>query len=77
MEAHGAYQLQRVRPLRELLLALPDDLRNFELDEGMGIRAKLVFEPLAARARAECAILDDLAKRLVGGEACVALDGAG
>jgi hypothetical protein len=43
----------------------------------MGIRAKLVFEPLAARARAECAILDDLAKRLVGGEACVALDGAG
>jgi hypothetical protein len=39
LESLGSYQLHRVRPLAEVLLGLPDDLRRFELTQGMGVRA--------------------------------------
>jgi hypothetical protein len=64
MEARDSYQLHRVKPLGELLLALPEDLRDFELREGMALRAHLLFEPLAERARAELALLERLERKL-------------
>ncbi|MFP2905625.1 hypothetical protein ACLESD_11320 [Pyxidicoccus sp. 3LFB2] len=64
VEARGSYQLHRVKPLGELLLALPEDLRDFELQQGMALRAHLLFEPLAERARAEVALLERLERKL-------------
>jgi hypothetical protein len=58
MEARGSYQLHRVRPLRDVYRALPDDVRRFELETGLALRVRLLFEPLAARARAELTALD-------------------
>jgi hypothetical protein len=63
-ESLGSYQLHRVRPLAEVLLALPEDLRRFELAEGMGVRARLLFAPLAERARAELVLLERLEQHL-------------
>jgi hypothetical protein len=68
LEAAGSYQLHRVRPLGEVLLALPEDLRQFELTEGMGLRSRLLFAPLAERARAEHAVLAKLEARLTAGK---------
>jgi hypothetical protein len=64
LEALGSYQLHRVRPLGELLLGLPEDLRRFELTRGMGMRARLLFAPLAERARAEQVLLEKLEQHL-------------
>ena len=64
MERLGAYQLHRVRPLGELLLGLPVDLRRFEVNEGMALRSRLLFAPLAERARAEVALLERLTQQL-------------
>ena len=60
LETLGSYQLHRVRTLREVLMALPEDIRRFELTRGMSLRASVLFEPLAERARAELAILEAL-----------------
>ncbi len=68
LEALGSYQLHRVRPLAEVLLGLPEDLRRFELTEGMGVRARLLFAPLAERARAELALLERLEQHLTSRE---------
>lgn len=64
LESLGSYQLHRVRPLAELLLGLPDDLRRFELTKGLGLRSRLLFAPLAERARAELALLERLEQHL-------------
>ncbi|OJT26807.1 hypothetical protein BO221_01925 [Archangium sp. Cb G35] len=64
LESLGSYQLHRVRPLAELLLGLPDDLRRFELTEGIGMRSRLLFAPLAERSRAELALLERLEQHL-------------
>lgn len=64
LESLGSYQLHRVRPLAELLLGLPDDLRRFELEKGIGVRTRLLFAPLAERARAELALLERLEQHL-------------
>jgi hypothetical protein len=63
IEAGGAYQLHHVRPFAELTASLPDDVRAFELGPAMEARARLLFEPLAAAARAELAIWSDLVAR--------------
>jgi hypothetical protein len=60
----GSYQLDRVRPLSELMSSLPEDLVDTELDRGIARRIALLFEPLSARARAEESILAALADRL-------------
>lgn len=67
LESLGSYQLHRVRPLAELLLGLPDDLRRFELEKGLGVRSRLLFAPLAERARAELALLERLEQHLTAG----------
>lgn len=56
--ARGSYQLERVRPLADLFRALPADVRRFELEAGIALRVRLLFEPLAARARTELAQLE-------------------
>jgi hypothetical protein len=56
----GSYQLDRVRPLSELMATLPDDIVHTEIDRGIGRRISMLFEPLAARARAEEEILSTL-----------------
>lgn len=60
LESLDPYQLQRVRPYSEVLLGLPADLRRFELSEGLTLRARLLFEPLAVRTRAELSLLKRL-----------------
>jgi hypothetical protein len=67
-ESLGSYQLHRVRPLTEVLLGLPDDLKRFELEKGMEVRARLLFAPLAERARADLALLERLERQLLSGE---------
>jgi hypothetical protein len=54
------YQLHGMRPFDELLRSLPEDLRQFELSKGLGLRARVLFRPLAAQVRAEIGILDGL-----------------
>ncbi|WNG29952.1 hypothetical protein F0U62_42540 [Cystobacter fuscus] len=67
-ESLGSYQLHRVRPLTEVLLGLPDDLKRFELEKGMEVRARLLFVPLAERARADLMLLERLERQLLSGE---------
>ncbi len=69
VEELGGYQLQRVRPLGDLLLALPGDVRAFELARGMRLRAELLFAPLAEAVRGEQGILEALGEKLRGLEA--------
>lgn len=64
LDATDPYQLQHVRPMRELYAAFPDDLARFELERGIALRADLLFAPLAAQLRAQRAILDDLEDKL-------------
>jgi hypothetical protein len=58
----GAYQLQRIRPLAQLLLQLPEDLRAAELSAGIATRRAILFVPLLARAREELTQLRRLAQ---------------
>lgn len=64
LETLDPYQLQRVRPYSEVVLGLPGDLRHFELTEGLALRARLLFEPLAVRTRAELSLLARLEAQL-------------
>ncbi len=64
MESLGSYQLQRVRPLAEVLLVLPEDLRRFELTEGWGTRMRLLFSPQVEHARAQLQLLERLERHL-------------
>ncbi len=64
MESLGSYQLHRVRPLTQVLLDLPEDLRRIELTDAWVVRQRLLFEPQAERARAELALLERLERRL-------------
>ena len=64
MESLGSYQLQRVRPLAQVLLELPEDLQRFELLEGWTTRSRLLFAPQAERARAELTLLERLERQL-------------
>lgn len=60
LEKLDPYQLQHVRPLGELLLSFPRDVRRYEMNEGITARNKLIFEPLLQQARAQQQILDKI-----------------
>ncbi len=61
LEARGLrYQLHPVRPLREVLAALPEPLRRFELERGLALRARAVFAPLCEDLRARIGLLERL-----------------
>ena len=60
----GAYQLERIQPLRQLMSMLPDDLRRAELTSGVSGRRRMLFEPLLARCQVELALLRELADGL-------------
>jgi hypothetical protein len=61
---HGGYQLERVKPLKELLAGLPSDVRAFEEARGIRLRRELLFAPMAQAIRGQQAILEDLARSL-------------
>jgi hypothetical protein len=71
LEKLSPYQLHRVRPFADFITSLPEDLFRFELSEGIDLRRRLLFEPLAEQIRAQAAILDGLdlklAARSLGG----------
>jgi hypothetical protein len=67
LESLDPYQLQRVRPYGEVLGGLPADLRHFELTEGLALRSRHLFAPLAVRTRAELSLLTRLEAQLRGG----------
>jgi hypothetical protein len=60
LEKLDPYQLQHVRPLGELLLSLPLEVRRYEMNEGITARRKLIFEPLLQQARGQQQILDTI-----------------
>ncbi len=64
LDRPGAYQLQGVRSLGELVGALPGDLGAFEMEHGILLRARALFGTLADRATAERRVLRALARRL-------------
>lgn len=57
----GAYQLERVQPLKQLHRMLPPDLRRFELAFGAKGRREMIFEPLLERCEMELKLLRKLA----------------
>ena len=62
LEARGTpYQLHAMRPLRELIRALPAPLQRFEMEHGMALRTRWMFTPLCDELVARIAILDRLA----------------
>ncbi len=53
MEKLSTYQLHYLRPLGELLLSLPPEIRRHEMGDGITARRELVFGPLLAVTRAQ------------------------
>lgn len=64
LDPKESYQLHRVRALPDILDSLPEDVRHFEVTRGISVRIDLLFEPLAARTRAELTALDKLEAKL-------------
>jgi hypothetical protein len=60
LDRRDTYQLQHVRSFGEVMGALPSDILHFELGEGLAARSRFLFEPMAAHARAQGAILHRL-----------------
>ena len=53
LDSERAYQLHHVRPFSAVVGSPPEPQRAFELGPAMVVRARLLFGPLAAAARAE------------------------
>jgi hypothetical protein len=54
------YQLHPMRPYEDVLAALPEPLRRFEVLEGPAMRARWMFAPLCEELRARIGILERL-----------------
>lgn len=65
LQALGAYQLQHVRSFAEFSLAMPAELRAFELGPAVALRSQLLFVTFAEQLRAESRALDHLRARIV------------
>lgn len=57
MERLSTYQLHNVRPLGELLMSLPPDVRRHEMTAGISARRELIFRPLLELTRAQDRVL--------------------
>jgi hypothetical protein len=57
MERLSTYQLHNVRPLGELLMSLPPDVRRHEMTDGITARRELIFRPLLELTRAQDRVL--------------------
>lgn len=57
MERLSTYQLHNVRPLGELLLSLPTDVRRHEMTVGITARRDVIFQPLLELTRAQDRVL--------------------
>jgi len=60
LERISPYQLHHIRPLSELLLALPVDVRRYEIGAGIIARRDLIFAPLLHQTRAQQQLLAKL-----------------
>lgn len=60
LEALAPYQLHYIRPLGELLLSLPTEVRRYEMSDGIAARRELMFRPLLRQTEAQLRLLDDL-----------------
>lgn len=61
LEAEGLpYQLHAMRPLAEVVRALPEPLRRFEMEQGLELRARWMFAPLCEELRGRIAVLTRL-----------------
>ncbi len=66
IEQAGGYQLQHVRSFGDFVLAMPEELRAFELGPAFGVRSDMLFVTFAEQARAQLLILERLEQRLLG-----------
>jgi hypothetical protein len=57
LERISPYQLHYIRPLGELLLSLPPEIRRYEIGEGITARRELVFAPLLRIARTQLDVI--------------------
>jgi hypothetical protein len=64
LERISPYQLNYMRPLGELLLSLPIDIRRYEMSDGITARRELIFTPLLQLARAQLGVLAKLETKL-------------
>jgi hypothetical protein len=60
LERISPYQLHHMRPLGELLLSLPVDVRRHEIGAGITARRELIFAPLLQQTRTQQQILAKL-----------------
>ncbi len=60
LERISPYQLHYMRPLGELLLSLPVDVRRYEIGAGITARRELIFTPLLHQTRARQQLLAKL-----------------
>jgi hypothetical protein len=60
LERLSPYQLQPMRPLGELLLSLPVDVRRYEMTTGITARRDLIFAPLLRQTRMQLQLLTAL-----------------
>ncbi len=60
MERLSTYQLHYLRPLGELMLSLPPDVRRHEMTGGITARRDLVFGPLLQLTRAQQVLLSTI-----------------
>jgi hypothetical protein len=70
LERISPYQLHNVRPLGELLLSLPPDIRRYEIGDGITARRDLMFAPLLQIVRAQLDVigrLEPVATAIAGG----------
>lgn len=69
IEKKDAWQLNRIRSMSEMAATLPEDIVRFELGEGMSLRVRMLFEPMAAQVRAQLGVIDALETQLTSGAA--------
>jgi len=64
LETISPYQLHHIRPLHQLLLGLPPEIREFEMTDGIVARRDLVFAPLLAQTAHQLDLLSEITTKL-------------
>lgn len=60
LERISSYQLHYVRPLGELLLSLPPEVRRYEIGDGITARRDLIFAPQLRLVRTQLELIGNL-----------------
>lgn len=67
LQKKGPWQMNRVRTMTEMAAMLPEDITRFEIDVGMALRVRMLFEPMAAQVRAQLGVIETLEAGLTTG----------